>query len=182
MNPFWEVADFIRETRRRLRFGELSRSPLELLRVEWHGGWVECDWMARPADVWDASLRRIDRDRHVSEQALRDGIQLREALFSELPGVREAQLRGFRPAGAREPPELVIAGIVTRETAPLYRVNSLVMRAKLCGLQFDLEDGVLKAMEGVESAVSRPEGAGYGLTRNAVHLNEMTLQGQGGVS
>src|SRR2546428_11687574 len=78
MNPFWEVADFVRGLRREMRFGELSRAPLRLLRLELRGDSVACDWIARPADVWDAGLQRDQRERNVSEQALRDAIRVRD--------------------------------------------------------------------------------------------------------
>ena len=56
MRPLWEAADFVRRTHRRLRFGELSRAPLRLLRFELRGQEAECEWMARPPDPWDADL------------------------------------------------------------------------------------------------------------------------------
>ena len=34
MRQLWEVADFVRKMRREMRFGEISRAPLQLLRVE----------------------------------------------------------------------------------------------------------------------------------------------------
>jgi len=37
MKQLWEAADFVRNLRRRLRFGELSRAPLKLLRLELRG-------------------------------------------------------------------------------------------------------------------------------------------------
>ena len=49
MNPFWKVADFVRSLRREMRFGQLSRAPLRLLRLELLEKTVVCDWMARPA-------------------------------------------------------------------------------------------------------------------------------------
>jgi len=57
MRPLWEVADFVRSMRRQMRFGEFSRSPLRLLRVELREDTAECDWILRPPDIWDDSLR-----------------------------------------------------------------------------------------------------------------------------
>ena len=91
-----------------MKYGELSRSPLRLLRVQWTGENAECDWMARPPDTWDASLPKAVRQQHASVQALKDGMTLREVLFSALPGVPNAVLRAFRQS-AREPPRLIIA-------------------------------------------------------------------------
>jgi hypothetical protein len=146
MRQLWEVADFVRTVRRQMRFGELSRAPLRLLRLELRGDAMECDWMARPADVWDASLRRSQRDRNESLQALSDAISVRDLLFDALPGIDCAVLRAFRQP-AREPPELIILGTVSRETPAVHRVSSLVMRAKLYGFCFCFEDGFLRVLQ-----------------------------------
>ena len=153
MNPFWEVADFVRGLRREMRFGEISRAPLRLLRLELSGDSLACDWIARPPDIWDASLRRRERERNQSEQALRDAIRVRDLAFEALPKVQSATLRAFRSSGAREPPELVIIGTADREVPPIFRISSLVMRAKLCGFQFEMEDGILRALDSEEKGI-----------------------------
>jgi len=153
MNPFWEVADFVRGLRREMRFGELSRAPLQLLRLELRGDTVTCDWIARPADVWDESLAWRVRERNASEQALRDAIRMRDLGFEVLPQIENVVLRAFRSSGAREPPELIIIGSASREAPPVFRVTSLTMRAKLCGFQFHVEDGILRALERQESSI-----------------------------
>jgi hypothetical protein len=140
------VADFIRRLRVQMRFGELSRAPLRLLRLQLWPGTVECDWMARSSDAWDEALPRSQRDRSASFQAVQDALAIREMLFGVLPDVQSAELRSFRQS-AREPPELIIFGAVTRETVPVEKVASPVMRAKLYGFRFFLDDGVLKRME-----------------------------------
>ena len=144
--PLWELSDFLRAMRRELRFGDLSRAPLQLLRVELRGRLLRCDWLVRPADVWDANLPGPDLERKISEQSLRDAIAVRDLIFSALPDVDSASLRAYRPSAAREPPEIVIAGSVARETA-VARLSSLVMRAKLYGFRFDLNDGALKRLQ-----------------------------------
>ncbi len=153
MNPFWEVADFIRGLGREMRFGELSRAPLRLLRLELRDATVTCDWITRPPDIWDASLRRRERERNQSEQALRDAIRVRDLAFDALPKVQSATLRAFRSSGAREPPELVIIGTADREVPPIFRISSLVMRAKLYGFQFEMEDGILQVLGGKDNAI-----------------------------
>src|SRR2546427_10901656 len=150
MNPFWEVADFVRGLRREMRFGEISRAPLRLLRLELSGESLACDWIARPPDIWDASLRRRERERNQSEQALRDAIRVRDLTFAALPNVESAVLRAFRPSAAREPPELIITGKVGREAPAIFRVSSLAMRAKLYGFQFEMEDGILRDLNNEE--------------------------------
>jgi hypothetical protein len=146
MRQLWEVADFVRSMRRQMRFGELSRAPLRLLRLELRDDTVECDWIARPADVWDAGLRRSVRDRNESIQALADAISIRNLVFDALPNVESAVLRALRQA-AREPPEMIILGTVSREMPAVHRVSSLVMRAKLYGFCFCLEDGFLRPLQ-----------------------------------
>jgi hypothetical protein len=153
MNPLWEVADFVRRLHREMRFGELSRAPLRLLRLELSGERLACDWMARPEDVWDADLQGDQRERNVSEQALLDAIRVRNVAFDALPEVESAVLRAFRSSAAREPPELIITGVAVREAPPVFRVSSLVMRAKLYGFQFRVEDGILQAAERQENSV-----------------------------
>ena len=153
MRLLWGIADFGRAMHRQMRFGELSRAPLRLLRLEWREDVAECDWMARPADEWDRDLPRQVSGGNVSEQALRDAIAIRELLFNALPGVDTASLRVFRQSagGAHD---LIITGTVTRGEEVPRNVSSTAMRAKLLGLQFWLEDGFLEAMPSEECAVS----------------------------
>jgi len=139
MKPFWEIADFVRGLRREMRFGELSRAPLELLRLELRDKTLGCDWMARPADIWDVDLRQPVRERNESLQALADAIAVRDLAFDTLPDLQMAVLRTFRPSAALEPPELIIAGSIHRDDPEVYERASLVMRAKLSGFHFCLE-------------------------------------------
>lgn len=129
-----------------MRFGELSRAPLQLIRLQVWREAAECDWMARSADAWDTALPRGERERRASFQALQDAIAIREMLFGVLPDVQSAELRSFRQS-TREPPDLIIFGVVAREGVPVERVTSPVMRAKLYGFRFFLDEGVLKRME-----------------------------------
>ena len=94
MRLLWGIADFGRAVHRQMRFGELSRAPLRLLRVEWRGVVAECEWMARPLDDWDRGLPRQVSDANAAEQALRDAIAMRELLFDTLP-VDNAVVRVF---------------------------------------------------------------------------------------
>ena len=153
MRVLWGIADFVRAMRREMRVGELSRAPLQLLRLEWRRDAAECDWMARPADEWDVDLPRHVIDGAVSEQALRDAIAVRELLFHALPGVDTASVRAFResPGGTRL---LIIAGTVNRGEEVPRNVPSTGMRAKLLGFQFWLEDGLLEELQSEESAMS----------------------------
>jgi hypothetical protein len=149
MQQLWEVADFVRAMRRRMRFGEISRAPLKLLRVELRNDAVECDWIARPPDIWDSSLRRPVRDQNESLQTLLDAIGVRNLLFDALPKIDCSVLRAFRQP-AREPPEMILLGTVSREMPEVHRVSSLVMRAKLYGFCFNLDDGVLRPLQMVD--------------------------------
>jgi hypothetical protein len=153
MRMLWKIADFGRNLRRQMRFGELSRAPIRLLRVEWKGELAECDWMARPADKWDADLPQRLRSENATVQALNDAIALRELLLDALPTVESATLRGFRQ-GADGSPELIIKGTVSRGQEIPRNISSAAMRAKLLGLQFWLEDGMLEALPAEEYAMS----------------------------
>ncbi len=145
MRQLWEVADFVRSMRRQMRFGEISRSPLRLLRVELRNDTLECDWITRPPDVWDSSLRRPERDRNETLQILLDSITVRNLVFDALPKIDCAALRAFRQP-AREPPEMILLGTVSREMPEVHRVSSLAMRARLYGFCFILEDGLLRPL------------------------------------
>ncbi len=153
MRILWGIADFGRAMHREMRFGELSRAPIRLLRLEWRGEVAECDWLARPADEWDRELPCQVSGGSVSEQALRDAIAVRELLFHSLPGVDTASLRAFRQAagGSRE---LIITGAATRGEEVPRNISSTAMRAKLLGFQFWLEDGILETMQSEECAMS----------------------------
>jgi hypothetical protein len=149
----YDIGYFFRALRARLRFGRFSRVPLRLLRLELRGNSAECDWMARPADPWDADLPRPVGERHASLQALEDAILVRDLLFGALPGANAAAFRVYRESTGTEP-ELIIAGTVTREKSAARSSRSLAMRAKLLGLQFLLEDGILEALRSEECAMS----------------------------
>ena len=142
MKQLWEAADFVRNLQRRLRFGELSRAPLKLLRFELRGEEAECEWMARPADPWDSCLPRGVGERHASLQALEDCLTVRRLLFSAMPSISKAVFRVYRGVET-EHVELIITGTVTRVDQAAANVCSLAMRAQLCGLRFWLSDGVL---------------------------------------
>jgi hypothetical protein len=145
MRLVYEVADFVRAMRRRLRFGEFSRAPLQIMRLELRGDFAECDWMTRPPDLWDSKIPPSVRNESTSQQALADAMTLRHLLLGELPHVRSASLRGFRPSELGTP-DVVIAGTILREDPYLLRIPSPVMRAKLCGFRFELENGSLKPL------------------------------------
>jgi len=151
MKQIWEVGNFVRGLRSRMRFGELSRAPLTLLRLEVRGDKAECDWLTRPLDPWDASMPRIVQERHSSMQALHDAIGMREMLFLAISDANSAELRAYRQS-AREPPHLVIRGSVTREppAGNVKRVTSLVMRAKMYGFKFWMDNGILAPLETVD--------------------------------
>ena len=117
---------------------------LELLRVELKGSHAECEWMARAADQWDTELPRAIAERNASMQALRDAVAVRELLFQVLPGLQSATLRVYRQD--RSERALVISGEVTREEMAPETVQSVAMRAKLLGLQFEMNEGILEEL------------------------------------
>jgi hypothetical protein len=153
MKQFYDISYFFRTLGAQLRFGRLSRAPLRLLRLELRESAAECDWVARPADPWDADLPRPVGDRHASAQALEDAIVVRDLLFGALQGVNAAVFRVYRESPGTDP-ELIIAGTVAREQSAARSIRSLAMRAKLLGLQFGLKDGILEALRSEECAMS----------------------------
>lgn len=143
MTPLQHAAKFVQSVRRKMRFGERSREPLKLLRVEWRSECVECDWLMRPADPWDADLPpRLARENETL-QALRDALDLRKMIFQSFPSATMAELRMYR-VDANGQLELMMTGSVARTNEVLERVASVVMRARLCGFQFTLASGVLE--------------------------------------
>ncbi len=152
MKELLEAGEFVRKLRNRFRFGELSRAHLRMLRLELRGDTASFDWIARPSDVWASTLPGHIRDRDASLQAVRDAVALRDMFFATLSSVETAEFRTFRQE-AREPPRLVIVGTVTREEPAVPRVISPVMRAKLCGFHFQMDDGVLEPLDVEEGGV-----------------------------
>jgi hypothetical protein len=147
MKQLWEFGYAIRSLQARVKYGALSRAPLRFSRLEWKFDEAECHWIARKADPWDANLPPDIRDHHASLQALKDAMVIREILFSVLPDIQKATLRGYR-ISASAPPELIVTGRVTRERETGTEVASIAMRAKLLGFQFLMEDGVLENLQG----------------------------------
>ena len=152
MRHLCEIGDFVRRMRVQTSFGDLSRARLKLLRFEVRGDEAECNFLARPADPWDAGLPSLVSERNVSVQALRDAISVRGLLFRILPDLSRAVLRVYRLSG--ESLELIITGVVRREEQAPATVRSLAMRAKLCGLQFWLDDGILESLHPEECLVN----------------------------
>ena len=146
MRHLCEVGDFVRRLRIQARFGELSRARLCLLRVQLCGEYAECDWIARPPDPWDAMLPPIVGRRNASTQALHDAIKIQSLLFRVLPDLQKAELRGFRYS-PEDSLELIVSGTVNRDVHVPAKVRSLVMRAKLFGFRFWLQDGVLEELQ-----------------------------------
>jgi hypothetical protein len=152
MEQLWEAADFIRKLKTRMRFGELSRSPLDLLGLELRGDKACCEWMARPADPWDAYLPSAVGERNSSLQALQDSLALRRVFFLAMPSVSSAVFRVFRETAAGDR-ELIITGTVSRNEQVARNIRSIAMRAKLCGFRFLLVDGVLGPLQPEECAL-----------------------------
>jgi hypothetical protein len=141
-----DIRDFVLRLRVQLRFGRLSRAPLRLLRLEWRGDHVDCDWLARPQDEWDRDLPTRVGEGNASLQALEDAVGMRELLFYVLNDISNATFRVYRQV-TESPPELIITGTVERPE-PVRRLDdSLAMRAKMCGLQFCLDDGKLLPLQ-----------------------------------
>ena len=143
MTELMETADFLCLARRRMRYGALSREPLRLLRLEWRETVVECDWLMRAPDPWDKFLPQHLARKHQTLQALRDALSLRDMVFATFRHVSQADLRMLQMESGK-PLELMMSGTVHRANEIMQRVPSVAMRAKLCGFEFSLAEGVLE--------------------------------------
>ena len=136
---------FLQGLRIQMRFGELSRAPIRLLRLQMVDKVVECDWQARALDSWDADLSRNVQQRHASLQSLRDAIDVRAMLFDLMPQIEVAYLRTYRESQECEQ-ELIIEGCAQRIDHAARNVHSLVMRAKILGFRFEIKGNALRSI------------------------------------
>lgn len=137
------AGQFLRGVRVQMRFGAFSRAPLRLVRLQVEDNAVECDWLVRSPDRWDADLPPHVQQKHASLQSLRDAIDVRALLFDRMPQLETACLRAYRECGAYER-ELIIEGYAQRNHHAARNVHSLVMRAKMLGFRFDIEGNALR--------------------------------------
>jgi hypothetical protein len=144
MMSIQDAARFLRIVRKKMRLGEFSREPVNLLRIEWTADSVECDWLMRPSDLWDVDLPPHLARENQTLQALRDALTLRNTIFKWFPSVVKAELRMFR-IDADQQLELMMTGSVARTDEVSERVGSVAMRARLCGFRFNMSGGVLEA-------------------------------------
>jgi hypothetical protein len=133
---------FVRSLQVQMRFGDLTRAPLRMIRLQLEDGIAECDWVARPPDIWDSDLRPEIGHRHASLQALEDAVNVRGLLFEMLPDLDTAYLRIYRESSDHSP-EMIISGHVYKSAPSFRNVHSIAMRAKLLGFRFTLENDVL---------------------------------------
>jgi hypothetical protein len=141
----FKASQFLRGVRVQLRFGELSRAPLRMIRLEIMDEAAECDWLVRPSDAWDDGLSRQVQQRHASLQALRDAIDMRAMMFDLMPQLETARCRVYRETADFER-ATIISGITHRNDQSGRHVHSLVMRAKVLGFRFDLQGDILRAL------------------------------------
>jgi hypothetical protein len=150
---FCNVSHFLCRLRVQMRFGELTRAPLKLLRLEILTDSVECDWLARAQDPWDAELPRDVGQRHSSLQTLRDAIDVRALLFRTFPAAETAHFQIYRdvPGTMRE---VIVTGCTQRNDNLSRGVHSLAMRARNLGFRFRMEDNILCRMSDEEKTAS----------------------------
>jgi hypothetical protein len=139
------VSQFLDRFRVQLRYGELTRAPLKLLRLAVLVDSLECDWLARPQDPWDADLSPRTGLRHASLQTLRDAIDVRSLVFRSFSTLETAQFRIYRDT-QDEKREMIVTGYVQRNDHSSRRLHSLSMRARVLGFRFQLEDDILYAL------------------------------------
>jgi hypothetical protein len=151
------VSQFLCRVRMELRYGELTRAPLKPLRFSVLADRVECDWLARPQDTWDADLSPGKGLRHASLQTLRDAIDVRSLIFRCFPTLETAYVRMYRDSPDNNQ-EMIVAGCVQRNDNSSRRLHSLSMRARVLGFQFYLENDILLELP---KSVGPPSGAAY---------------------
>lgn len=142
---FSNVSQFLRGLRMKMRYGELTRAPLRLLRFNILGHIAKCDWVARAYDPWDADLSPNVQQRHASLQALKDAINVRSLLFESMPYVETADFRIYRETSDYQR-GLIITGCVQKNDHSARNLHSLAMRAKILGFRFQIEGDILQAM------------------------------------
>jgi len=146
MTELMHAASFLSLARRKMRSGNRSRVPMQLLRLERVGTIVNCDWIMRPNDPWDRFIPVRSAAKQRSLQALEDALSVRDMVFIAFPEVTDANLRVYREDEELQM-QLMMTGTVNRRNEVLRRVPSVVMRAKLCGFRFSLVDGVLETLQ-----------------------------------
>lgn len=144
-NQIWTTGQFLRRIDYQLRYGELSREPLELLRFQVSNKLVECEWLVRHNDRWDSQLSEEIQRRHATLQILKDAIHVRKLLFATIPHVESAKMSAFRHTsdGNRE---MILTGYVHRTDNSSRSIHSIVMRAKVLGFRFDLFGDTLQSL------------------------------------
>lgn len=140
---FCKTGQFLRGLRVKMRFGELTRAPIRLIRLQIREEVVECDWLARSADQWDVDLSQSVQQRHVSLQALRDAMDVRALLFDIMPEVETAYFGVYRESD-KYTREMVITGCVHRNDHTARDIHSIAMRAKVLGFRFNMEGDKLR--------------------------------------
>lgn len=161
MTGVLHVAEFLRRASFELRFGEWSRVPLKLQRIEVRETEAWCDWLARPNDEWDSYIPQHASAKNFTRQTLEDAIKVRSMLFSVLREVQTAELQAFRtlPGDCRE---LVLTGTVFRDDKLPMRDTSLTMQAKLLGFHFTVADGsLIRLGDQADSSPDRRFGTSY---------------------
>jgi hypothetical protein len=141
----WKAGQFVCGLGFQLRFREISRAPLQLLRLQLTGDLVECEWLARPSDAWDIDLAPSVQKRHASLQTIMDAISVRSLVFVSFPCIDKAYFRVYRDSSDCMR-EMIMTGSTQRNDNSSRSVHSLVMRAKVLGFRFDLIDDVLQGI------------------------------------
>jgi hypothetical protein len=145
VEQFCNISQFLRGLKVKMRFGELSRAPLKLLNFQIFDEVVQCDWLARSPDPWDAGLSTRIQERHSSLQTIRDAIDVRALLFDVLPHAAAADFRVYRESSTNVR-EMIMTGCTHRVDNSSRCVHSLVMRAKILGFRFHMDGDALRSL------------------------------------
>ena len=154
---FCNVSHFLCRLRMQMRYGEFTRAPLKLHRLEILADSVACDWFVRPPDPWDVDLPKAVALRHTTLQTLRDAIDMRSLIFQTFHGIETAQLRVYRNS-VHDVPELIVSGFVQRNDNSSRWLHSITMRARVLGFRFHVEDDALWGLPPNDSPLHSVDG------------------------
>lgn len=143
-----QAADFLHAVQRQMRKGEATRDPLTMLRFEWKGDTVECDWLMRNTTSEQDPAAELA---HSTEQGFRDALALRSLVFASFSAVMQARLRMFRSTPNHRL-ELLLTGTVNRLNPPYDHIPSLATRAHMMGFEFLLHEGFFAALSAGENS------------------------------
>ena len=137
------VSHFLLRLQVQFQFGRHSRASLHLLRMEIIPEKIEFDCITKSSDPWETDPAEQNAKRRITLQVLHDAIDLRAILFRSVPDVDAARIRIYRNSG-QYGRELIMVGHTHRNDQSALGFHSPIVRAKVLGYQFRLDNDYLK--------------------------------------